>query len=82
MISISLRSGGGVYPLASGVSVFVIVVGLAGVDLKEFRARTNRVAGRLIIGGLPCELAEMHAEVKALIVNQSYHRLFRLMPVR
>jgi hypothetical protein len=33
MISISLRSGGGVYPLAPGGSVFVIVIGLAGVDL-------------------------------------------------
>ena len=82
MIPISLLSGGGVYPLAPGVSVFVIVEGLPGVDLKEFRARTNRVAGRLIIGGLPCKHAVMHAEIETFIVNQSYHRLFLLMPVR
>lgn len=82
MISISLRSGGGVYPLAPGFAVFVIVVGLTGVDLKEFRARADRVPGWLIIGGLSCKHAVMHAEVKALIVNQSYHRLFLLMPVR
>ena len=82
MISISLRSGGGVYPLAPGFGIFVIVVGLAGIDLKELRARANRVSGRLGIGVFARKHAVMHAEVKALIVNQSYHRLFLLMPVR
>ena len=83
MISISLHLGGGVYPLASGGSVFVIVIGLAGVDLKEFRARADRDPGRFVISSrLASELAVMHAKVKALIFNQSYHRLFLLMPVR
>lgn len=83
MISISLRSGGGVYPLAPGLGILVIVEGLAGVDLEEFRARANRVPGRFFISSrLASELAVMHAEVKALIFNQSYHRLFLLMPVR
>ena len=82
MISISLRSGGGVYPLAPDIAVFVIVVGLAGVDFKELRPRTNRVPGRFVIGGFASELAIMHAEVETFIANQSYHRLFLLMPVR